>query len=239
MTSGKGYPMEITKEQKDRILEEAQKRNDFDFMLFSVLATTGRRLGELYGVELKEETGRKKVGEKKIYYKGSVINADKTIPIYKKLNKWVGGVLVRDFNFEENVLWVWTLKQGKRIRQNPIPLTPEVSGIIKRFIDRNRLEKNNYLFRKKKRSYRQIQYKIKFYAKKAKVPTERIRDGVKYSLSVHSLRHYYITEMLRKGLSHSKLIKLTGHTTIKTLGSYDHVLATDLKGEVMDMLKEL
>ena len=246
----KDYPMELSKEQVHAILNEAEKKDEFDYVLFLTLATTGKRIGELYGVQRCKEIGRKVVGKKRFFNKGKGYNVDKTIPVIKKINKWVGGVRVRDIDLEKGEMRVWILKTEKRKegeeerikitgRQTPTLLPAKTLQKLRSFIRSNRLTAEDYVFRKEGRGYRQIQNKIKYYAKKAGIETETKREGVVYSLSIHSLRHHFITELKRKGLTNNEIIKLTGHKNEKTLSSYDHVISIDLKDKVMDILNEL
>ena len=234
--SRKGYPIQLSKEQVHAILNEAEKRDDFDYMLFLTLTKTGRRLGELYGLQKKKEIGRKKVGDKNIRYKGKELTIERSIPIYKKLPVWMGGVKVSHIDFERGMMKVWVLKRRKHIQEESI-LTPEVLRVIKSYIKSNQLKLDDYLFRK--RSYRQIENKIKYYAKKAGIKTKIMVDGIKFSLSCHSLRHYFITELIKKGRSKTEIIKLTGHKDEKTLAIYDHVLSSDFKEGMMDDIKDL
>jgi len=234
----KAYPLHLSKDQVDKILNEALKKNEFDYMLFLTLKTTGRRIGELYGVQQKKEIGRKIVGKKVIYYKGKPREIDKTIPVYKKGKKWLGGVRVKDIDFDKGTMKVWVLKRGNYVKDETI-LLPETMRVIKQYISRNRLTLKNRVFRKKGRGMRQIQNIIKYYGEKAGIPTAVKEDGISYSLSVHSLRHYFITELKRKGWNDDKIIKLTGHKTTNTLRNYDHIIATDLKDEALESLKDI
>ena len=49
----KSYPIPCSKEEMDRLIE-ASSINDFYYTLFVVAKTTGRRLGELYEVQVKD-----------------------------------------------------------------------------------------------------------------------------------------------------------------------------------------
>lgn len=246
----KGYPMELSKEQVQSILVEAEKKDEFDYTLFLTLATTGKRIGELYGVQLFKETGRKVIGKKRFYHNGKWYKVDKTIPIIKKINKWVGGVRVRDINLDKGEMLVWILKTQKRRegekerlkmtgRQLVTILPPKTLQKLRSFIRSNRLIGDDYVFRKEGRGYRQIQNKIKYYAQKAGIETEIQKEGVIYSLSIHSFRRFFVTELKRKGLSNSEIMKFTGHKNEKTLSIYDNTIATDLKEKATPLLNDL
>lgn len=235
---GKVYPMILVREQIRAILNEAEKKNDFDYMFFLTLATTGRRIGELYGVQKKKLIGKKRVGEKEEFYQGKKIILDRTISIYKKLPEWRFGVRVRDINFERGMMKVVVLKRRK-YAYDETPLTPELQRVIKAYIKTNQLRLEDHLFRKKGRSYRQLENKIKYYAHKAGIKTKMRTDTTKYSLSIHSFRGYFITELLKKGRSKEYIRRLTGHKEEKSLSSYDHVVSEDFKEDVMKDLKDL
>ena len=212
----------MTKEEMDKLLESTID-NDFYYMLFLTAKTTGRRLGELYGNQKRKEVGRRIIG-KKIEYdeKGHEIPLAKTRAIYKKIpNEYEGGIQVKDIDFDRGIMKVWVLKRRKLVQDETI-LIPEVLRTIKHYIIKNKLKPEDYLFRKK--SYRTIQEAIKRYAKKA---------GIEHKVSFHNFRHYFVTELKRKGYTNDKIAKLTGHKSIGTLTIYDHVIASDLKDEVI------
>ncbi len=215
------------KEEMDRLIE-ASMEDEFFYMLFLTAKTTGRRLGEFYGVEEKIETGRKVVGKKKVYDRdGNVLYIDKTVPILKKTNVWNYGVRVKDIDFNKGTVKIFVLKR-KRYKQDETILLPDVVRVIRQYVAKNKLTEEDHLFRKL--SYRQIQNKVKYFSKKA---------GIKHNVSFHNFRHYFISEFSRMGWSHDKIAKLTGHKSIGTLTIYDHVIAEDLREDAMNVLKNL
>ena len=86
----------------------------------------------------------------------------------------------------------------------------------------------DYLFRKV--SYRQIQNKVKYYAKKA---------NIDHNVSFHNFRHYFVTELFRAGWTYDKISKLTGHSSVGTLALYDHTVASDIASEARDAIQNL
>ena len=217
----------LNKEEMNRLIE-ASMDNDFYHMFFLVAMTTGRRIGELYGSRKKIEVSRKIIG-KKIEYdlEGNEVALAKTRANYKFLNEFVGGVKVKDIDFEKGIMKVWVLKRGKPIQDETI-LIPEVLKTIKYYIVKNKLSQEDYLFREK--TYRGIQEAVKAYAKKAKI---------NHAVSPHVFRHFFITELKKKGWTNDKISKLTGHKAVSSLTVYDHVLASDIKDEAMKDLKEI
>lgn len=224
----KGEIVPCSKEEMDRLLEKSME-NEFYYMFFSVAKTTGRRIGELYGSQKKKVVGRKIIGKKVEYDEhGKEVALAKTRVLYKKIpNQWEGGVKVKDIDFDNGMMKIWVLKRRKLVQDETI-LTKEVLNIIKHYVVRNKLKQEDYLFRKK--SYRAIQDAIKSYAKKAEIP---------HKVSVHNFRHYFITELKRKGWSDSDIKKLTGHKSTASLYTYDHIVAKDIKEKALGALKDL
>ena len=198
-------------------------------MLFTVLKTTGRRIGELYGIEGVKQIARIIVGKRIIYIKGKPVEIDKTVPKYKKTGKWLYGVKVKDIDLEKGLMKVWVLKRRRYIQDETI-LIPESIRLISKYIRKNRLKLENYLFRKKGRGLRAIQYRLKTYTKKAKI---------KHPVTIHNYRHYFITELKRKGWTDDRIMKLTGHKSIGTLAIYNHIVPYDIRKEAMEDLKDL
>ena len=180
----KSYPIPCTKEEMDALLEKSSV-NEFYYTLFMVAKTTGRRLGEIYDVKVK------------------------------------------DFDSSKGILVTKVLKRRKKVEKEAI-VTPEVSRLLKVYILKNKLKLEDYIFQKV--SYRQIQYMVKSFAKKA---------NIKHNVSFHNFRHYLITELVRKGWSYDKIAKLTGHSSVGTISAYDHAVASDIKEDALEALQDL
>lgn len=217
-----------TKEEMDKLIE-ASIESDFYYMFFNVAKFTGRRIGELWGNQKKKEVGRKVIGKKIEYDKdGKEVAFARTRPIYKLVpNEWVGGIKVKDINFDEGLMKVWVLKRRK-LEQDETVLPKEVLTLIKHYVIKNNLKPEDYLFREK--AYSSIQAAVSNYAKKA---------GITHKVSVHNFRHYFVTELKRKGWSNDQIQKLTGHKTTTMLAIYDHIVARDIKDKVLEDLKGL
>ncbi len=219
----------LTKEEMGRLMEEVEKADEFDYLLFYLLKTTGRRIGELYGIEDRKQIGRKKVGTRTIYIDGKPLKIDKSIPIYKKTGKWLYGVKVKDVDLDKGTMKVWVLKRRVYIQDETI-LTPEAIRMIRIYTKKNRLRLEDHLFRKERRSLRQIQNMIKNYSKKAKI---------NHIVVLHNFRHYFITELRRKGWTSEDIKILTGHKSVTSLTSYEHIVADDMKERVLKDVKDL
>lgn len=136
-------------------------------------------------------------------------------------------VQVKDVDFERGVMMTKVLKRRKKVEKEAI-LDDELIYLIKRYIANNKLKLDDYLFRKV--GYRQIQNKIESYAKKA---------GIPHKVSFHNFRHYFVTELFRKGWTYDKIAKLTGHSSVGTLVNYDHTVASDVATEAREDIKDI
>jgi integrase/recombinase XerD len=136
-------------------------------------------------------------------------------------------VQVKDIDFERGVMMTKVLKRRKKVEKEAI-LDDELMYLMKRYIANNKLKLEDYLFRKV--GYRQIQNKIESYAKKA---------GIQHKVSFHNFRHYFVTELFRKGWTYDKIAKLTGHSSVGTLVNYDHTVASDVAVEARADIKDI
>jgi len=136
-------------------------------------------------------------------------------------------VKVKDINFERGIMMTKVLKRRQKIEKEAI-LDEELMQLIKRYISREKLKLEDYLFRKV--GYRQIQNRVTFFAKKA---------GITHKVSFHNFRHYFVTELFKKGWTYDKIAKLTGHSSVGTLVNYDHTVASDLAKEAREDIKDI
>ena len=136
-------------------------------------------------------------------------------------------VQVKDIDYDRQIMLTKVLKRRQKVQKEAI-LDEELMYLIKRYIQQNQLKLEDYLFRKV--CYRQIQNKIKVYAKKA---------GIKHNVSFHNFRHFFVTELFKKGWSYDRISKLTGHSSAGTLATYDHTVASDIAEEARAAIKDL
>jgi len=136
-------------------------------------------------------------------------------------------VQVKDFDWDRKVMMTKILKRRQKVLKEAL-LDDELIQILKRYIKTNDLKPEDYIF--KKVSYRAIQYAISAYAKKA---------GINHKVSFHNFRHYFITEMFKRGYDYSQIAKLTGHSSVTTLTSYDSSVASDLRDRVIKDIKDI
>jgi len=136
-------------------------------------------------------------------------------------------VQVKDIDYDRRIMMTKVLKRKQRIMKEAI-LDDELIMLIKGYIQRNKLKLEDYLFRKV--GYRQIQNRIISYAKKAEIH---------HKVSFHNFRHYFVTELFKKGWTYDKIAKLTGHSSVSTLAIYDHTVASDIaekaRADIMDI----
>ena len=136
-------------------------------------------------------------------------------------------IQVKDIDFDRQVMMTQVLKLKRKAYKEAI-LNPELCNLLKRHIVRHKLMPEDYVFRQV--SYRAIQYAVKRYAKKAKIP---------HNVVFHNFRHYFITELFKKGWTYDKIAKLTGHSNIDTLKHYDHSVASDISEQAREDMRDL
>jgi len=136
-------------------------------------------------------------------------------------------VQVKDVDLDRGVMMTKVLKRKKKVYKEAI-LDYELVNLIRRYIQKEKLKLDDYLFRKY--SYRSIQRAVDRYSKKANIP---------HNVSFHNFRHYFITELFKKGWDYSQIAKLTGHGSIGTLVGYDSSVASDLKEKALEDIKDL
>lgn len=150
--------------------------------------------------------------------------------VAKKTGRRLGeyyDVQVKDLDFDRKVMMTKVLKRRQKVYKEAL-LDDELIYLIKKYIQNNKLKLDDYLFRAY--SYRHIQNRTVFYAKKA---------GVNHKVSFHNFRHYLITGLIREGLSYDQVSKITGHSSVGTIGVYDHTIASDIRGKAMEAMKNL
>lgn len=136
-------------------------------------------------------------------------------------------VKVKDIDYDRRIMMTKVLKRRQRVEKEAI-LDDELISLIKRYVAREGLKLDDYLFRKV--GYRQIQNRIVYYSKKA---------GITHKVSFHNFRHYFITELFKKGWTYDKIAKLTGHSSIGTLVNYDHSVASDIAEDARRDIKDI
>jgi len=223
---GKKPVVPCTREEMDALIN-ASIDSEFYEMLFKVARKTGRRLGEYCGIPEMKVIGKETVYDKY----GKPFEKE----IKKKTNNFIDGVKVKDVDFGRKVMMTRVLKRRRKVEKEAI-LNDDLLQLIQKYITRNGLKLDDYLFRgiTQKRpqrvSYRQVQNKVKSYAKKA---------GINHSVSFHNFRHFFVTELFKAGWSYDRIAKLTGHSSVGTLSIYDHTVASDIADEARSAINNL
>lgn len=128
-------------------------------------------------------------------------------------------IQVCDLNFSVGEFTI--IGKGSEVRTNPIPLIirDELIGWIK---DKC-LAPNDYLFAKEHFGRRPSRMT---YTCELKKRLEIL--GFDNSIHLHTFRHVFITEAYRAGMNPILVMKLVGHTSIKTHLRYMHLIGKDL-----------
>jgi integrase/recombinase XerC len=130
------------------------------------------------------------------------------------------GLNLADINLEEKKLVVRT--KGNRVQR--IFLNRKIRVILKAFLKHrlNELAETDALFlsnRKTRITSRQIAFRVKYWIAKA---------GITKSISPHSLRHTFATQLLRKTNNLRLVQKALGHENLETTQIYTHILDDEL-----------
>jgi len=133
----------------------------------------------------------------------------------------------KHIDFERKIMITRVLKRRMRIEKEAI-LDDELVYLLKRYNSNVKPKLEDYVFREV--GYRQIQNKVQYYAKKA---------GINHKVSFHNFRHYFVTELFKKGWTYDKIAKLTGHSSAGTLALYDHTVASDIADKAREDIKDI
>ena len=150
--------------------------------------------------------------------------------VAKKTGRRLGeyyNVQVKDIDYERKTMMTEVLKRRQKVKKEAI-LDDELLFLITGYIRRNKMKLEDYLFRKV--CYRMIQNRVSYYSRKA---------GINHKVSFHNFRHYFVTELFKKGWTYDKIAKLTGHSSIGTLALYDHTVAFDIAVKAREDIKNL
>lgn len=121
---------------------------------------------------------------------------------------------------KENISGHFLQITGKNNRPRVIPLNRTAQAIV---------DKENFL--KLLKSYRKPD-SLTCLCRKLK---RRLHN--KFHFSVHSFRHFFATQMLRRGCDVYRLSKILGHKNLATTEQYLHLIDSDLDG-LTDVLDE-
>lgn len=132
-----------------------------------------------------------------------------------------------DVDFENKVISVtkaWTIKDGlgptKSTRNRYIPISSELDMFLKNLKSKSVNSDNKVLESHKEWSQ----------GNQAKVLKDFCRKIGITPIKFHDLRATFITQLLIKGVSLAKVMKIVGHSTIKTTMRYLRLVAQDTQG---------
>ena len=124
----------------------------------------------------------------------------------------------KDFDFNENVLWI---RNGKGGKDRMTILSKKLSEEIERFCEFKK--ENDFVFtntRGDPMSARNVQSVLE---------KARDRAGISSDVHVHTLRHSFATHLLEAGVDIRKIQELLGHSDLSTTQIYTKVSNEELK----------
>jgi len=117
---------------------------------------------------------------------------------------------------------------GKGSEVRTVPLPTNTMGSVINWIKEKRFRPNDYVFAKESGGRRPSRATFTDELKK------RLEIlGLDKSIHLHTFRHVFITEAIRKGLHPFKLMKVVGHTSLQTHMRYAQLNSNDLR-EIVD-----
>lgn len=140
---------------------------------------------------------------------------------------------IGDINFEDN--WIFVLGKGNKERY--VPLYPFIKQILLDYLSRTGVvdlvqAKSSFVFskckgpiRNKRITVRSIQYNLHKICKKFNLDP---------SLTVHSFRHTFAVNCLKKSMNVLYLSQILGHKSPSTPAIYTKLFPKDLQSEISD-----
>ena len=146
-----------------------------------------------------------------------------------KTGRRIGEILAitpADIDFKN--MEVTTIIQKKKKKESRVIfLDPDTCVLLRHFVEGRNIKKHDLIFNKTQRSYRNAVYR---YAKKA---------GIDKDVCPHSFRHYVITSLRKGGWASEDIIKITGHTSVSSLSTYDHTDVYLVEGNFREAVRDL
>jgi len=136
----------------------------------------------------------------------------------------------KDIFLEERIIKVLNKENHttKTTKIRSIPISEKLSPVLHMMKNEQRDSYNGdkYIFQ----SYTKRPFDKSFITTKFKYFI--VKAGLPNYLHFHNLRHTFITQLLRKGISIYKVKVLAGHSSIKTTEGYAHLIVEDLREAV-------
>jgi integrase len=137
-----------------------------------------------------------------------------------------------DIDFENRVIAVtksWSRLDGlgptKSTKNRYVPISNELDRFLKELRSHSHLNENRVL----------EQHKEWLYGDAAKVLRAFCKEVQITPVKFHDLRATFITQMLLKGVPLAKVMKIVGHSTIKTTMRYLRLIAEDTQGATEEL----
>jgi len=151
---------------------------------------------------------------------------DTILSILAKTGSRLGEVLgmkIKDINLTEDI---WTLNETKTRTGRLIPIPPDLNANLRTIIGDRKPDDNIFLnpINGKPIRHHQLENNFRLRLKKC---------GITKPAIVHTLRHSFITELLRQDVSVLKVAMIVGHDNIKTTQDYARLLTEDLRMAMM------
>jgi site-specific recombinase XerD len=127
------------------------------------------------------------------------------------------GLRVKDIHFDQNTITAVNTK-GCNARP-PLPITEQLIAKLQTYITKHNLQSEDILFSGKARNYGDH-----FRRMRSRLAKD-LRDPSINSIKLYHLRHYYITNKLRKIQNAEIVRQLVGHKRLNTTQKYFHLLA--------------
>lgn len=223
----------LSKEEMDRLINVVSGNLYFS-SLYKLLRYTGRRIGEIYGTP----RGR---------------------------GNYTGGIKLKDIDFNNNTMKTVILKNKKRklekvcskcntsndklnkrcrecgeilpeIDKNKliytvpndiiITLREDAADILKVFINNHKpkFKDNDYIFR---------EYSL-VYLKKI-IKKHMHQASINKMFSLHGFRTYWVSNMIKNGLTENQIILWSGHKSISSLGNYNRLVPKDIEKRINEV----
>ncbi len=131
------------------------------------------------------------------------------------------GSKVDDFNL---VAREWVIPQGKGNKRRVVPINDKVANVLRMYIKEREkysyADKSKYLFisrQGKKLNRTTVNKMFKKYSDK---------------VTPHQLRHFFVTDARKKGLTTEEVAFIAGHSSIQTTMRYSHPDQNELRGKM-------
>lgn len=139
---------------------------------------------------------------------------------------------VNDVDFEGNLIHI---RKGKGDKERTIPLHKELKKLLLEYLNNWRLNINSeYIFCTKTGRISQVYIS-------SELRKTLMLAGIQRDITPHSYRHYFASNLIKKGVNVVQVQKLLGHESLLTTSIYTHVRIDELDEAIktLTIIKEL